>query len=166
MKQVCLRKATSRSESQNYPMGNKVQIPHNNLDNIQSIREEDGTSKTVDPQDCLDSLVLEDLDSTILALLLDPTDLDAFGFLLYTLSSVDGIITGFIVDSLRGTSLVEAILVKGHLFPTIVNILPVGFDPLALVVEFTPVEGNKGLLESLVLRESVFLGMLLEDVIG
>ncbi|GKE91990.1 hypothetical protein Tco_1573085, partial [Tanacetum coccineum] len=39
-----------------------------------------------------------------------------------------------------------------------------GFDPLALVVVFTLVEVNKCLLESLVLRESVCLGMLLEDV--
>nr|GEU70704.1 hypothetical protein [Tanacetum cinerariifolium] len=38
------------------------------------------------------------------------------------------------------------------------------FDLLALVVLFTPVEVNKGLLESLVLRESVCLGMLPEDV--
>ncbi|GKB77872.1 hypothetical protein Tco_0944767 [Tanacetum coccineum] len=96
---------------------------------ITVVGEEDGTSETVDAQDCLGSLVLEDVDSTILALLLDPTDLDAFGFLLYTLSSEDGMIAGgVIVVSLRGTSLVEAILVKGHLFPTIVNILLVGFQ--------------------------------------
>ncbi|GKE20903.1 hypothetical protein Tco_1432415 [Tanacetum coccineum] len=30
-----------------------VQIPENNLDNLHSSREEDGTSKTVDPQDLL-----------------------------------------------------------------------------------------------------------------
>ncbi|GJZ54865.1 hypothetical protein Tco_0610058 [Tanacetum coccineum] len=141
-----------------------VQIPQNNLDNLQSIREEDGTSEIVDPQDCLGSLVLEVLDFIILTLLLDPTDLDAFCFLLYTLSSKDGVITGVIVVSLRGTSLMEAILVKGHLFPTIVNILPVGFDPLALVVKFTPVESNRGLLESWFLRETICLGMLLDDV--
>nr|GEV29372.1 hypothetical protein [Tanacetum cinerariifolium] len=88
------------------------------------------------------------LDSTILTLLLDPIDLDAFGFLLYTLSSGDVVITGVIVDSLRGTSLVE----------------PKGFDLLALVAVFTPVEVNKGLLESFVLRELVCLGMLLKDV--
>ncbi|GKA15486.1 hypothetical protein Tco_0695233 [Tanacetum coccineum] len=94
------------------------------ITNKSNFREEDGTSETVDAQDCLGSLVLEDVDSTILALLLDPTDLDAFGFLLYTLSSEDGMIAGgVIVVSLRGTSLVEAILVKGHLFPNIVNIL-------------------------------------------
>ncbi|GKA37046.1 hypothetical protein Tco_0723611 [Tanacetum coccineum] len=126
----------------------RVQIPQNNLDNLQSIKEEDRTSETVDPQDCLGFLVLEVLDSTILALLLDPTDLDAFGFLLYTLSDGDYVITGVIMVFLRGTSLVEVILVKGHLFPTIVKVLPVGFDPLALVVAVTPVEVNKGLLES------------------
>ncbi|GJY25974.1 hypothetical protein Tco_0400700 [Tanacetum coccineum] len=121
-----------------------VQIPQNILDNLQSIREEDGTSETINPQDCLGSLVLEVLDSTILALLLDPTDLDAFGFPLYTLSAGDYVITGVIAVSLRGTSLVA----------------------LALVVVFTLVEVNKGLLESLVLRESVCLVMLLEDMIG
>nr|GEW09733.1 putative reverse transcriptase domain-containing protein [Tanacetum cinerariifolium] len=70
---------------------------------MQLLREEDGTSETVDPQDCLGSLVLEVLDSTILTLLLEPTDLDAFG-----------------------TTLVEVNLVKGHLFSTIVKVLPIG----------------------------------------
>ncbi|GJU60817.1 putative reverse transcriptase domain-containing protein [Tanacetum coccineum] len=42
--------------------------------------------------------------------------------------------------------------------------MPEGFDPLALVVGFTPVEVNQGLLESLVLRELVCLGILLENV--
>nr|GFA33750.1 hypothetical protein [Tanacetum cinerariifolium] len=75
-------------------------------------------------------------------------------------SSKDDVITIVIVVSLRGTSLVEAILVKGHLFLTIMNILPVGFGPLALVVDFTPVKFKKGLLESFVLRESICLGKL------
>ncbi|GKD84964.1 hypothetical protein Tco_1356118 [Tanacetum coccineum] len=61
-----------------------VQMPHKNLDNLQSLREEDGTSETLDPQDCLGSLKLEVLDSTILTLLLKPIDLVAFGLLLYT----------------------------------------------------------------------------------
>ncbi|GKA21747.1 hypothetical protein Tco_0701736 [Tanacetum coccineum] len=78
----------------------------------------------------------------------DPVNLDAFGLLLYTLSSEVGVITGVIVVSLRGTTLVEVIPVKGHLYPTIVKVIPVGFDPLALVGHFTPVEYNKGLLES------------------
>ncbi|GKD35096.1 hypothetical protein Tco_1250605, partial [Tanacetum coccineum] len=59
-----------------------VQIPENNLDNLQSLREEDGISETVDPQDCLGSLELEVLNSTILTLLLEPIDLVAFGLLL------------------------------------------------------------------------------------
>ncbi|GJW51193.1 putative ribonuclease H-like domain-containing protein [Tanacetum coccineum] len=63
-------------------MNTRVQIPENNLDNLQSLREEDGTSKIVDPQDCLGSLELEVLDSTILTLLLEPTNLVAFGLLL------------------------------------------------------------------------------------
>ncbi|GJU95087.1 hypothetical protein Tco_1319843 [Tanacetum coccineum] len=42
------------------------QIPQNNLDNLQSIREEDGTLETVDPLDCVGSEVLEILDSIIL----------------------------------------------------------------------------------------------------
>ncbi|GKB95375.1 hypothetical protein Tco_0981512 [Tanacetum coccineum] len=74
-----------------------VQIPQNNLDNLQSIREEDAL-ETVDPQDLLGSLVLEVLDSTLVILLLDPTDLDAFGFLLDTLSSRDGLITLWITE--------------------------------------------------------------------
>ncbi|GKC64918.1 hypothetical protein Tco_1097516, partial [Tanacetum coccineum] len=39
-----------------------VQIPENNLDNLQSVREEDGSSENVDPQDLLgcDPLALVD----------------------------------------------------------------------------------------------------------
>ncbi|GKF79961.1 hypothetical protein Tco_0235529, partial [Tanacetum coccineum] len=46
------------------------------------------------------------------------------------------------VGFLRGTSVVVVILVKGHAFPTIVKVRPVGCDPLALVDGFTPVEDN------------------------
>nr|GFB24572.1 hypothetical protein [Tanacetum cinerariifolium]GFB24628.1 hypothetical protein [Tanacetum cinerariifolium] len=99
-----------------------VQIPENKLDNLKSIREEDGIMETVDLQYFLGSLVLEVLDSTILDLLLEPTDLVAFGFLMYTLSSEVGVRTDAIVVFLRGTTLVEVILVKGHLFLTIVKI--------------------------------------------
>ncbi|GJU45884.1 hypothetical protein Tco_1203150 [Tanacetum coccineum] len=116
----------------------RVQIPQNNLDNLQSLREEDGTSETVDPQDCLGSLELEVLDSTILALLLDHTNLDAFGFLVYTLYVLgldDSLVV--IVISLRGTSLLDVILVKGHLFPTIVKVLPIGLDLECTFTSFT-----------------------------
>ncbi|GJV64155.1 hypothetical protein Tco_1474983 [Tanacetum coccineum] len=94
----------------------------------------------VDPLDCLGSLVLEVLDSTILALLLDPTDLDAFGFLLYALSDGDCVITGIIMVSLRGSSLVEVILVKGHSITNFVSRKaatvrkPASIDVLAVLV--------------------------------
>ncbi|GKG09074.1 hypothetical protein Tco_0334906, partial [Tanacetum coccineum] len=39
-----------------------VQIPENNLDDLHSSREEDGTSKTMNPQDLLDSFLLADID--------------------------------------------------------------------------------------------------------
>ncbi|GKE84545.1 hypothetical protein Tco_1558287, partial [Tanacetum coccineum] len=43
-----------------------VQIPEDDLDNLQSIREEDGTLEFVDPQDLLGSFVLADIDFTTL----------------------------------------------------------------------------------------------------
>ncbi|GJS87550.1 retrotransposon ORF1 [Tanacetum coccineum] len=52
------------------------------------------------------------------------------------------------VSFLRGTSAVVVILVKGHTFPTIVKVRPVGCDPLALVDGLTPIEDNAGLLET------------------
>nr|GEV62322.1 SGNH hydrolase-type esterase domain-containing protein [Tanacetum cinerariifolium] len=68
-----------------------VQIPENNLDNLHSSREEDGTSETVDPQDLLGL----------------------------------GVSLSRVVGSLRGTSAVVVILVKGNAFPTIVKVRPV-----------------------------------------
>ncbi|GJY93553.1 hypothetical protein Tco_0509335 [Tanacetum coccineum] len=50
-----------------------VQIPENNLDDLQASREEDGTLETVDPQDLLGSLLLADL--IILDLLTGSVDL-------------------------------------------------------------------------------------------
>ncbi|GJU84837.1 hypothetical protein Tco_1292383 [Tanacetum coccineum] len=104
-----------------------VQIPENNLDDLPSSREEDGTSKTMDPQDLLGSFLLADIDLIILGLCV-------------SLSRVVGF--------LRGTSTVVVILVKGHTFPTIVKVLSLGCDPLALVDGFTLVEDNIGLLET------------------
>ncbi|GKA18423.1 hypothetical protein Tco_0698338 [Tanacetum coccineum] len=77
-----------------------VQIPENNLDNLKSTREEeDGTSEALDPQDWLGS--------TLISGFCVSTDLE--------------------VVSLRCTTLVEVILVKGHELPTKVKVLPVGF---------------------------------------
>ncbi|GKE64639.1 hypothetical protein Tco_1518800 [Tanacetum coccineum] len=43
-----------------------VRIPENNLDDLHSSREEDGTSETMDPQDLLGSFLLADIDLIIL----------------------------------------------------------------------------------------------------
>ncbi|GKG45600.1 hypothetical protein Tco_0498046, partial [Tanacetum coccineum] len=40
----------------------EVRIPENNLDDLHSSRKEDGTSKTMDPQDLLGSFLLADKD--------------------------------------------------------------------------------------------------------
>ncbi|GJW41967.1 hypothetical protein Tco_0070766 [Tanacetum coccineum] len=69
-----------------------VQIPENNLDDLHSSREEDGTSETIDPLDLLGSFLLADKDLI------------------------------FLVGFLWGTSAVVVILVKGHAFPTIVKV--------------------------------------------
>ncbi|GKA29156.1 putative reverse transcriptase domain-containing protein [Tanacetum coccineum] len=85
------------------------------------------------------------------------------------ISSKFGVATDLVEVSLVGTTLVEIAQIDSNLaFLTecLTSTLLTGFDPLALVVGFTPVEVNKGLLEFLVLREYVCLGMLLEDVTG
>ncbi|GKE76415.1 hypothetical protein Tco_1542535, partial [Tanacetum coccineum] len=95
-----------------------VQIPQNNLDNLQSIREEgDGVTEIF-------------LESEFCLFNLDLTFLDWTSTLFFSLLlGVHEILSFFV--------------------------LPEGFDPLALVEGFTPVEDNKGLL--------VTLGMLLDD---
>ncbi|GKC48613.1 hypothetical protein Tco_1071358, partial [Tanacetum coccineum] len=51
----------------------EVQIPHNNLDNLQSIRkEEDGATEVLDPREVPGSVLLAFRDFTILGLLLEP----------------------------------------------------------------------------------------------
>ncbi|GJS62313.1 hypothetical protein Tco_0657097 [Tanacetum coccineum] len=68
------------------------------------------------------------------------------------------------VGFLRGTSAVVVILVKGHAFPTIVKVHPVGYDLLALVDGFIPVEDKIGLLETRFDEEAVFVFGFPEDV--
>ncbi|GJT64741.1 hypothetical protein Tco_1016221 [Tanacetum coccineum] len=122
-----------------------VQIPKNNLDDLHSSREEDETSETMDPQDLLGSLLLANIDLIILGL---------------------GVSVSRAVSSLRGTSAVVVILVKGHAFPTIVKVRPVGCDPLALVDGFIHVEDNIGLLETRFDEEDVFVFVFPEDMTG
>nr|GEX95551.1 hypothetical protein [Tanacetum cinerariifolium] len=101
----------------------RVQILENNLNNLYSLREEDETSETMDPQDIMGSLLLADIDLIILGL---------------------DVSVSRTLGCLRGTSVVVIILVQGHAYPTIVKVRPVGCDPLALLDGFTPIEDNIG----------------------
>nr|GFB36172.1 hypothetical protein [Tanacetum cinerariifolium] len=56
-----------------------VQIPENNLDNLHSIVEDDGTLEIVDPQDLLGSFLSADIDLLILELLTGTLFLDSLG---------------------------------------------------------------------------------------
>nr|GEY08031.1 integrase, catalytic region, zinc finger, CCHC-type, peptidase aspartic, catalytic [Tanacetum cinerariifolium] len=67
---------------------------------------------------------------------------------------------------LRSTLAVVVILVKGNTFPTIVKVLPVGCDPLALVGRVTPVEDNIGLLEIMFDEDNVLMGLFPDEVTG
>ncbi|GJU02855.1 hypothetical protein Tco_1113193 [Tanacetum coccineum] len=107
----------------------RVQILENNLDDLHSSREENGTSETIDTQDLPGSFLLADIDLIILGVSLSR----AVGFL-------------------KGTSVGVVSLVKGHTFPTIVKVRLVGCDPLALVDGFTPVEDNIGLLKTSIIE--------------
>nr|GFA58888.1 hypothetical protein [Tanacetum cinerariifolium] len=118
-----------------------VQIPENNLDNLHSSIEEDGTLKTVDPQDLLGSFLLADKDLLCLNLQTGTLFLDALRFRVM-------------------------ILVKGNVFPTIVKVRPVGCDPLALVEKFIPVEDNIGLLETTFDEDVVLMFVFPKNVKG
>ncbi|GKB79405.1 hypothetical protein Tco_0946300, partial [Tanacetum coccineum] len=97
----------------------RVQIPHNNLKNLQLIREEeDGATKVSDPQEVPGSILLAVIDFASLRLLFG-TDLGTLGLLVYTLvTTCSGATTSRGMGTLRVTLLVAVILVKGHAFPT------------------------------------------------
>ncbi|GJX97343.1 hypothetical protein Tco_0353141 [Tanacetum coccineum] len=101
----------------------RVQIPEHNLDNLKMTRDEDGDFDTVDPQCLLGFEMLEGLDPKIPGSLLKSTDFATLVFLRYILISGLGVVIDFEVFSLRGSTLVEVILIKGHMFPTIVKVI-------------------------------------------
>nr|GEY77906.1 hypothetical protein [Tanacetum cinerariifolium] len=87
--------------------------PEDDLDNLQAESEE-GTLELEDPQELLGSILLE-------------TFLD-LGFLEYTnVTTGLSVLLTIRMGSLGGTIVGVAILVKGHTFPTSVNVRPVGF---------------------------------------
>ncbi|GJU14114.1 putative reverse transcriptase domain-containing protein [Tanacetum coccineum] len=85
---------------------------------------------------------LEILEPTVLDLLLDPTFVRSLSFPDLFLLGCVCLTTVVDIDFIGGTTLVEIILVKGHVFPTIVKICLVGFDPLASIELLTPIEGD------------------------
>ncbi|GJW59980.1 hypothetical protein Tco_0109315 [Tanacetum coccineum] len=104
-----------------------VQIPENNLDDLHSLREEDGTLETLDPQDLLGSFLLADTD----------------------LRTVLDVSISRAADFLRGTSVVVVILVKGHAFPTIVKVRLVGLQMYPIFEYIFPVGFQTFLIELL-----------------
>nr|GEZ53796.1 putative Gag-Pol polyprotein [Tanacetum cinerariifolium] len=108
-----------------------VQIQKDDLNNLQSVIEVE--TLKLDPQDLLGSILL----GTFLAL----------GFLVYT-----NVTTGFFVlltigmGSLGGTIVAVAILVKGHTFPTNVKVRPVGFHLYPTILNTLPVDFQTFLL--------------------
>nr|GEY54313.1 hypothetical protein [Tanacetum cinerariifolium] len=67
---------------------------------------------------------------------------------------------------LRGNLAVVVILVKGYAFSTIVKVLPVGCDPLALVGKVTHVEDSIGLLETTFDEDDVLMGLFPNELTG
>nr|GFB68930.1 hypothetical protein [Tanacetum cinerariifolium] len=87
------------------------QVPEDNLDNLQAESEE-GTLELEDPQELLGSILLE-------------TFLD-LGFMEYTnVTTGLSVLLTIEMGSLGGTIVGAAILVKGHTFPTSVNVRPI-----------------------------------------
>ena len=80
----------------------------------------------MDPQFCMGSDMLEILVATFLDLLIGPAFGLAWEFPDVLLTGDTVLTTGAEIYFLEGIALVEVNLIKGHLFPSIVNFLPVG----------------------------------------
>ncbi|GJZ41717.1 hypothetical protein Tco_0588603 [Tanacetum coccineum] len=120
----------------------RVHVPEYDLYDLKLTQEEDRAGETLDPQFCMGSEWLEILEPMILDLLLIPTFVMSLSFpdlLLLGCVCLTSIVD---MDFLGGTTLVEMNLVKGHVFPSIMKIRPVGFDPLASLELLTLAEGD------------------------
>nr|GEW62141.1 hypothetical protein [Tanacetum cinerariifolium] len=103
-----------------------------------------GTLELEDPQELLGSIFLATKDLVIVELLTGTFLLAALIFLEYTnVTTCLSVLLTIGMGSLGGTIVVVAILVKGHKFPTSVNVRPV-----ALATKVTHVEESTGVLES------------------
>ncbi|GKE63224.1 hypothetical protein Tco_1513591, partial [Tanacetum coccineum] len=117
----------------------RVQVPEDDLNDLKWTWEEDGAVETLDPQSLLGFELIKILDCTFLNLLLEPILVISLSFPDVLL--LDGVFLTTVVDSgfLEGTIVVELILVKGHVFPTIVKVRPVGFQLYPTLVKTLPV---------------------------
>nr|GEW80961.1 hypothetical protein [Tanacetum cinerariifolium] len=118
-------------------------------------REEDGAVETLDPQSCMGFEWLEILEPMVLDLLLDPTFVMSLSYLDLLLLGFVCLTTVIYIDFLKGTTMVEMIIVKRHVFPSIVKTRPVGFDPLASEELFTPLVSQLELLGEKLSQEDV-----------
>ncbi|GJZ13286.1 hypothetical protein Tco_0548516 [Tanacetum coccineum] len=100
----------------------RAQIPEDNLNDLKWTQEEDGEAKTLDPQFLLGFELLEILYSTFLDFLLEPRLVISLSFSEVRLLGGVFLTTVGEVVVLRGTTIVEVILVKGHVFPSIVKV--------------------------------------------
>nr|GEU30638.1 receptor-like cytosolic serine/threonine-protein kinase RBK1 [Tanacetum cinerariifolium] len=134
--------------TKNYNIPNLIiTIPHNPCNLI--ITKYDGSHKLVDKIDSLRALPGHVLGATRVQILKDD---------LYDLCwtrKEDGefrtvdpqiLLGSKLLEGLGPRMLVEVIRVIGHFVLSIVKVYPVDFDPLALVEQLTPIEGNKSLL--------------------
>ncbi|GJT29541.1 hypothetical protein Tco_0909816 [Tanacetum coccineum] len=124
----------------------RVQILEDNLDDLHSLREEDGTSEIMDPQDLLAGLDVSLSRTT--------------GFLRGASLVVVILVKGHTFPTIEKVRLVGSYRILSFF------VLPEGCDPLALVDGFTPVEDNIGLLEARFDVEAFFVIMFLKDVTG
>ncbi|GJY95477.1 hypothetical protein Tco_0511838 [Tanacetum coccineum] len=117
----------------------RVQVLEYDWYDLKLTREEDGAVETLDPQFFMGSEWLEILESTVFDLLVDPKFVMSLIFLDLLLLCCVCFTSVIDMDFLGDTTLVEMILVKGHVFPSIVNIHPVGFQLYPTLVYTLPV---------------------------
>ncbi|GJV12916.1 putative reverse transcriptase domain-containing protein [Tanacetum coccineum] len=100
-----------------------IHVLEDDLNDLKWTWEEDGVVETLDPQFLLGSELLEIIDATSFDLLLEPILIISFSFSEVLLLGAVFLTTIVVIGFLGGTTIVEVILVKGHIFPSIVKAL-------------------------------------------
>ncbi|GJT74577.1 integrase, catalytic region, zinc finger, CCHC-type containing protein [Tanacetum coccineum] len=147
-----------------------VQIPENNLDDMHSSREEDGTSGTMDPQDCLGSFLLAYTYLRTLDLLTGTLVLDFLGFrLLETRFDVEAVFVIVFPEDVMGpvnlTLLSLFFRVTATNFPSVLLILgqEKKFWYYNLKDDLRKLKG-KALVDNVVMKHTIDPEMLKIDV--